>query len=93
LSVLFSFFSNLVCLGQLSNCVFLKCILELIENHPKDDELVSITIKFLLSFNLRFDYPHENPVMLTLLSVNEQMSCRELIERLILLFNRSGKTK
>lgn len=31
--------------------------------------------------------------MLTLLAVNEQLSCRELIERLILLFNRSGKKK
>jgi hypothetical protein len=31
--------------------------------------------------------------MLTLLAVNEQLSCRELIERLILLFNRSGKTR
>jgi hypothetical protein len=31
--------------------------------------------------------------MLTLLAVNEQISCRELIERLILLFNRSGKKR
>jgi hypothetical protein len=52
---------------------------------------VSVLIKFLLSFNLRFDYPHENPIMITLLSVNEQITCRELIERLILLFNRSSK--
>ena len=29
--------------------------------------------------------------MLTLVAVNEQLSCREFIERLILLFNRSGK--
>jgi hypothetical protein len=54
---------------------------------------VSVLIKFLLSFNLRFDYPHENPIMITLLSVNEQITCRELIERLILLFNRSSKKK
>jgi hypothetical protein len=27
------------------------------------------------------------------LSVNEQITCRELIERLILLFNRSSKKK
>ncbi|CAF3364249.1 unnamed protein product [Rotaria sp. Silwood1] len=75
--------------GQLSNCVFLKSIFDLIENNGEDDELILTAIKFILSFNLRFDYPHENPIMLTLLAVNEQLSCRELIERLILLFNRS----
>ncbi len=80
-------------LGQLSNCVFLKIIFDLIENNGEDNELVLTSIKFILSLNLRFDYPHENPIMLTLLAVNEQLSCRELIERLILLFNRSGKTK
>ncbi len=77
--------------GQLSNSIFIKCIFELIENNREDDELILTSIKFLLSFNLRFDYPHENPIILTLLSVNEQMSCRELIERLILFFNRSSK--
>jgi len=75
--------------GQLSNCVFLKSIFDLIENNGEDDELVLTSIKFILSLNLRFDYPHENSIMLTLLAVNEQLSCRELIERLILLFNRS----
>ncbi len=78
-------------IGQLSNYIFLKCIFELIENNHDDDELVSTSIKFLLSFNLRFDYPHENPIMLTLVAINEQISCHELIERLILLFNRSSK--
>ncbi|CAF4349213.1 unnamed protein product, partial [Rotaria sp. Silwood2] len=67
----------------------LKSIFDLIENNGEDDELILTAIKFILSFNLRFDYPHENPIMLTLLAVNEQLSCRELIERLILLFNRS----
>ena len=81
---------RLVLLGQLSNCVFLKIVFELIENNGDDDDLVLTAIKFLLALNLRFDYPHENPIMLTLLAVNEQISCRELIERLILLFNRSG---
>ncbi len=80
-------------LGQLSNCVFLKIIFDLIENNGEDDELVLTSIKFILSLNLRFEYSHENPIMLTLLAVNEQLSCRELVERLILLFNRSGKTK
>ncbi|CAF0789617.1 unnamed protein product [Rotaria sordida] len=75
--------------GQLSNCVFLKSIFDLIENSGEDNELILTAVKFILSFNLRFDYPHENPIMLTLLAVNEQISCRELIERLILLFNRS----
>ncbi|CAM2704176.1 unnamed protein product [Rotaria socialis] len=75
--------------GQLSNCVFLKSIFDLIENNGENDELILTAIKFILSFNLRFDSPHENPLMLTLLAVNEQLSCRELIERLILLFNRS----
>jgi hypothetical protein len=75
--------------GQLSNCVFLKSIFDLIENNGDDDELVLTSIKFILSLNLRFDSSHENPIMLTLLAVNEQISCRELIERLILLFNRS----
>jgi hypothetical protein len=78
-------------LGQLSNCVFLKIIFDLIENNGEDDELVLTSIKFVLALNLRFDSPQENPIMLTLLAVNEQLSCRELIERLILLFNRSGK--
>ena len=64
---------------------------ELIENNHHDDELILTSIKFLLSYNVRFDYPHENPVMLALITVNEQISCRELIERLILLFNRSSK--
>ncbi len=80
-------------LGQLSNCVFLKSIFDLIENNVEDDELVLTCIKFILSLNLRFDHPHENPLMLTLVAVNEQISCRELIERLILLFNRSSKKK
>jgi len=83
----------LFCLGQLLNCVFLKSIFDLIENNGEDDELVLTSIKFILSLNLRFDYPDENPIMLTLLAVNEQLSCRELIERLILLFNRSSKKK
>jgi hypothetical protein len=51
------------------------------------------SIKFLLSFNLRFDYPDENPLMLTLLTIDEQISCRKLIENLILLFNRNSKIK
>ena len=70
----------------------MKSIFDLIENNGEDEELVLTLIKFILSLNLRFDHPHENPIMLTLLAVNEQLSCRELIERLILLFNRSGKT-
>lgn len=69
----------------------MKSIFDLIENNGEDEELVLTLIKFILSLNLRFDHPHENPIMLTLLAVNEQLSCRELIERLILLFNRSGK--
>ena len=51
-----------------------------------------MSIKFLLSLNLRFDYPTENPVILTLVDTNEQISSRELIERLILLFNRDSKS-
>jgi hypothetical protein len=81
------------CLGQLSNCVFLKSTFDIIENNTDDDELVLTAIKFLLALNLRFDSPHENPIMLTLVAVNEQISCRELIERLILLFNRSGTAR
>ena len=79
--------------GQLTNCVFLKSIFDSIENNGEDDELVLTSIKFLLSLNLRFDSPRENPIMLTLMAVNEQISCRELIERLILLLNRSGKRR
>lgn len=75
--------------SQLLNCVFLKSILDLIENNGEDDDLVLTCIKFILSLNLRFDQSNENPIMLTLLAVNEQLSCRKLIERLILLFNRS----
>jgi hypothetical protein len=51
------------------------------------------SIKFLLLFNLRFDYPSGNPLILTLITINEEISCRELIERLILLFNRNSKIK
>jgi len=54
----------------------------------RDERLTSTAIKFLLVLNLYFDYPQENLVMLTMLS-NEQTTCRELIERLILLLNRS----
>lgn len=87
----FSRSGNRLCsLGQLTNCVFLKSIFDIIENNGEDDELVLAAIRFLLSLNLRFDYPRDNPLMLTLVAVNEQISCRELIERLILLFNRSG---
>ncbi|CAF1565475.1 unnamed protein product, partial [Adineta ricciae] len=74
--------------GQISNCVFLKSIFELVENNDDDEEFALTLIKFLLSLNLRFDIPRENPIMLTLVAVNEQISCRELMERLILLFNR-----
>lgn len=48
-------------------------------------------IKFLLSFNLRFDYPDENPIIRTLIRINEELSCRQLIEQLILLLNRNSK--
>ena len=65
--------------------------MDLIENNGEDDTLVLTCIKFILSLNLRFDRSNENPIMLTLLAVNEQLSCRKLIERLILLFNRSGR--
>ncbi|CAF1557875.1 unnamed protein product [Rotaria magnacalcarata] len=75
--------------SQLSNATFLTCMFQLIENNYNDDELVMTTIKFLLSYNLRFDYPNTNPVILTLIRINEQISCRQLIERLILLFNRN----
>ncbi|CAF1015486.1 unnamed protein product [Adineta steineri] len=75
--------------SQLSNPTFLRCIFELIENHRDENELITILIKFLLSFNLRFDYPHENPIILTLVDINGEISCQELIERLILLFNRN----
>ena len=78
-------------IGQLCNCVFLKLVLDLIETNGEDNELVLSVIRFILSLNLRFDSPHENPIMLTLVAVNEQISCRELMERLILLFNRSGR--
>jgi hypothetical protein len=50
-------------------------------------------IKFILSFNLRFNYPYDNPLILALVAINGQISCRELIERLILLFNRNSKIK
>ena len=63
---------------------------DLVETNADDEILTATSIRFLLAFNLRFDYPHENPIMLTLLAVNEQISCRILIERLIMLFNRSG---
>lgn len=79
------------CTGQVCNCVFLKLVLDLIETNGEDNELVLSVIRFILSLNLRFDSPHENPIMLTLVAVNEQISCRELMERLILLFNRSGR--
>ncbi|CAF0833087.1 unnamed protein product [Adineta steineri] len=75
--------------SQLSNPTFLRCIFELIENHRDENELITILIRFLLSFNLRFDYPHENPIILTLVDINGEISCQELIERLILLFNRN----
>ncbi|CAF2779178.1 unnamed protein product [Rotaria sp. Silwood2] len=75
--------------SQLSNSIFLKCIFQLIENNDNDDELDLSSIKFLLSFNLRFDYPNKNSIMLTLKAIDEQISCRHLIERLILLFNRN----
>jgi hypothetical protein len=75
----------------LTNRGFLKSIFELIEANHENDEFISTSIKFLLSFNLRFDYPHNNPVLLTLVEINEQISSRELIERLILLFNRDSK--
>ena len=65
--------------------------MDLIENNGDDDTLVLTCIKFILSLNLRFDRSNENPIMLTLLAVNEQLSCRKLIERLILLCNRSGR--
>lgn len=51
------------------------------------------SIKFLLSFNIRFDYPNDNPIMLTLVTIHDDVSCQELIERLILLFNRNSKIK
>ena len=69
----------------------MKSIFELVENNDDDEEFALTLIKFLLSLNLRFDTPRENPIMLTLVAVNEQISCRELMERLILLFNRGGK--
>ncbi len=75
----------------MTNRGFLKSIFELIESNHENDEFISTSIKFLLSFNLRFDYPHNNPVLLTLVEINEQISSRELIERLILLFNRDSK--
>ena len=79
-------------LGQLSNEEFLKRIFEFIEHHPENEELLSISIKFLLSYNLRFNYPEENPLLLTLGNNLEQLSSRTLIEQLIFLFNRNSTT-
>ena len=81
----------LLYIDQLADCTFLKCIYESIENNHQDDELVMACIKLLLSYNLRFDYPHENPLILTLVTLSGQISCHEFIERLILLFNRSSR--
>ncbi|CAF0942716.1 unnamed protein product [Adineta ricciae] len=75
--------------SQLTNASFVKSMFELIETNHEDEDLVCASIKFLLSFNLRFEYPHKNPLIKTLLSINEEISSRELIERLIFLFNRS----
>ena len=77
--------------GQLTNAGFLKSMFELIETNHDDEDLVSASIKFLLSFNLRFEYPYKNPLIKTLLSISAEISSRELIERLIFLFNRSSK--
>lgn len=68
----------------------MRSIFELIEGNSQNDEFISISIKFLLSLNLRFDYPNENPILLTLVDINERMSSRALIERLIFLFNRNS---
>lgn len=79
------------CLGQLINEQFLKRIFEFIENSPDNEQLVSLAMKFLLSFNLRYEYPAENPLILTITSNLEQISFRTLIEQLIYLLNRNGR--
>ena len=85
--------NKIVCdpVGQLTNAGFLKSMFELIETNHDDEDSVSASIKFLLSFNLRFEYPYKNPLIKTLLSISAEISSRELIERLIFLFNRSSK--
>lgn len=78
-------------LGQLSNEEFLKRIFQFIENDRSNEELQSTSIKFLLSFNLRFEYPEKNPLLLTLGNNSEELSSRTLIEQLIYLFNRNSR--
>jgi len=82
-----TFFVYLSFVEQLSNDEFFKSLFELIEN----DDFVNCLLAFFLAFNLRYDYPNENPLILGLIDINEQISTRKLIENLILLFNRNSK--
>ena len=77
-------------LAQLSDHRFLTLILCLIEKYNQNEDFILILLNFVFAFNLRFDDPHENPIIRTLLSETDEFVHRNLIERLILLFNRGG---
>lgn len=70
---------------------FLKSIFELIERYAEDEIFFTAAIKLILAFNLRFDYSQENPIMLMLSGVDQEIMYRTFFERLILLFNRGSK--
>ena len=70
---------------------FVEFLLDTIESPPAGDEadaLPDVLVKLLLAFNVHFDLPSDNLVML---AVAGRGTAKTLTEKLMLLFNREGQ--
>jgi len=72
------------------NVNFVEFLFDKIESPPANDEadaIPDVFIKLLLAFNLHFELPSENLVML---GVVNRGTAKTFTEKLMLLFNREG---
>jgi len=70
---------------------FVEFLLDKIELPPANDEADSVPdvfVKLLLAFNLHFELPSDNLVML---AVAGRGTAKTFTEKLMLLFNREGR--
>lgn len=83
--------SNFIITEQLGSD-FITFILDLIENPPDmdlEDQIPDLFVNLILSYNLQFT----NSENIVLNALKERTVAKNFTEKILLLFNREGKTK
>lgn len=74
------------------NVDFLHFVFNALENPPTvehEEQMPDLLVNFILAFNLHFKMPSENLVMRV---IEEKKTVKVFSEKILLLFNRDGKT-